>query len=133
MATSLKPTTFILQNHGLGKRANGGEVLATKTDANLQKATYSASRSFTKEVVTYICDQVTAEEDSKTLASLAQVSKAFRDPALDALWRRILGVTPLLRLLPPDLWEVQRQPMLHTRRCIYVLVCFPLPTWFRTT
>ncbi|KAL1937181.1 hypothetical protein VTO73DRAFT_14480 [Trametes versicolor] len=81
-------------------------------------ATYIA---FTKEVITYICDQVAAEEDSKTLASLAQVSRAFHDPALDALWRRIPGVTPLLRLLPPDLWEVKRQPMLHTRRCLYVL------------
>lgn len=39
---------------------------------------------------------------SPTLAPLASVSSIFKEPALDALWRRLKDIYPLARLLPRD-------------------------------
>lgn len=36
----------------------------------------------------------------KSLVSLALVSKSFSHPALDAIWKRMNTITPLIRLLP---------------------------------
>ncbi|TFK32572.1 hypothetical protein BDQ12DRAFT_499932 [Crucibulum laeve] len=37
---------------------------------------------------------------TKTIVAAARVCKAFSEPALDILWRRVLGLFPLFRILP---------------------------------
>ena len=44
-----------------------------------------------------------------TLASCARVSRALSEPALDALWRKISGLVPLLKLLSRSLREEGKQ------------------------
>ncbi|KAF7333286.1 hypothetical protein MSAN_02423300 [Mycena sanguinolenta] len=54
------------------------------------------------ELVDLIC-----ESSSKaSLASLAQTSSRFREPALDVLWREMDSAVPLLKCFPPDSWEI---------------------------
>jgi hypothetical protein len=40
----------------------------------------------------------------QALAALACVSKDFREPTLNVLWRRLPSLTTLIRLLPPDVF-----------------------------
>ena len=44
-----------------------------------------------------------------TLASCARVSRALSEPALDALWRKISDLVPLLKLLSRSLREEGKQ------------------------
>ncbi|KAF7329214.1 hypothetical protein MKEN_00182000 [Mycena kentingensis (nom. inval.)] len=39
-----------------------------------------------------------------TLACLARTCKTFKEPALDALWKKLVSLEPLLRCLPRDSW-----------------------------
>ncbi|KAF7364892.1 hypothetical protein MVEN_00359700 [Mycena venus] len=46
----------------------------------------------------------------KEVYRLALTCKALSEPALDAVWREISGVTNLIYLLPSDLWHGQMDP-----------------------
>ncbi|KAJ7222728.1 hypothetical protein B0H12DRAFT_1269419 [Mycena haematopus] len=45
-------------------------------------------------------------ESARTLAGLARTCKAFRDPALDLLWKSQSTVMNVLNCMPDDIWEV---------------------------
>jgi len=59
-----------------------------------------------------------------SIARLARTCKAISDPALDVLWKHIDGLTPLLRLMPSNLFRVTRRlrgfvsgPLTSSRQC----------------
>lgn len=80
-------------------------------------------------MATLICGHLRKDRDTQTLASLARTAKIFLEPALDALWSRIPGIGPLLRLLPSDLWEIHQVVVSDSeeRGPLYVLVCLRAP------
>ena len=43
--------------------------------------------------------------DSADLARLARTSRPFQEPALNKLWKTVVGLEPLLRTLPTNLYE----------------------------
>ncbi|KAF7355847.1 hypothetical protein MVEN_00913200 [Mycena venus] len=45
-------------------------------------------------------------DSAQTLAGLARTCKAFRDPALDLLWKSQCTVMNVLNCMPGDIWEV---------------------------
>ncbi|KAJ7218384.1 hypothetical protein GGX14DRAFT_436901 [Mycena pura] len=45
-------------------------------------------------------------DSAQTLAGLARTCKAFRDPALDLLWKSQCTVMNILNCMPGDIWEV---------------------------
>lgn len=45
-------------------------------------------------------------DSAQTLAGLARTCKAFRDPALDLLWKSQYTVMNVLNCMPGDIWEV---------------------------
>ncbi|KAF8550844.1 hypothetical protein OG21DRAFT_1487453 [Imleria badia] len=47
-----------------------------------------------------VCDFL----DPPTLARLARTRRTFEEPALDALWKVVDGLDPLVRLLPNSVW-----------------------------
>ncbi|KAF8549667.1 hypothetical protein OG21DRAFT_1514956 [Imleria badia] len=49
--------------------------------------------------------------DRRTLARLARTSRAFEEPALDALWKVIDGPDPLAKLLPRSKWIFEEDPV----------------------
>ena len=56
-----------------------------------------------------------------TLCQLARSCKAWKDPALDRLWKRLDGVEPLARLAPRDGCEVSTTPtdaLCHSHPCL---------------
>ncbi|KAJ7089107.1 hypothetical protein C8R44DRAFT_686666, partial [Mycena epipterygia] len=57
------------------------------------------------EVLRSICDQTSRGD----LVSLARTCQAFRDPALDAVWHTLTSLVPLLRCLPPHIWEEHKR------------------------
>lgn len=101
--------------------------LATNTNVNHQ--TIHRAPRFSREMATLICGHLRKDRDTQTLASLARTAKIFLEPALDALWSRIPGITPLLRLLPSDLWEIYQVVVSDSeeRGPLYVLVCLRAP------
>jgi len=54
----------------------------------------------------------------KILLALALTCTSFTGVALDLLWRHLDNVTPLIRCLPPSLWEIHGQELVSE-----VLVC----------
>jgi hypothetical protein len=46
----------------------------------------------------------------KSLARLARTCKAFKEPALNLLWRDLWSVVPLVGLFPPHLLKKPRKP-----------------------
>ncbi|KIK45987.1 hypothetical protein CY34DRAFT_76958 [Suillus luteus UH-Slu-Lm8-n1] len=54
---------------------------------------------YISEILSEISYQL--EDDRKSLSSLARCCKAFSDPALDVLWRRMSLFSPFIPLLPP--------------------------------
>ncbi|KAJ7110701.1 hypothetical protein C8R43DRAFT_1139272 [Mycena crocata] len=53
------------------------------------------------EVVQAICDQTSR----RNLVSLARTCQALRDTALDAIWHTQKSLLPLVKCLPPHIWE----------------------------
>lgn len=47
-----------------------------------------------------------AGSGATTLAALARTCRAFHDPATDLIWKKIPGLSALLRCLPDDAWEI---------------------------
>lgn len=41
-----------------------------------------------------------------SLVALALTCRAFKEPALDALWSDIKDISPYIRLFPDDAWEL---------------------------
>ncbi|KAG0702405.1 hypothetical protein DFH29DRAFT_921455 [Suillus ampliporus] len=55
---------------------------------------------YISEILSEISSQL--EDDRKSLSHLARCCKAFSDPALDVLWRRMSLFSPFIPLLPPS-------------------------------
>ncbi|KAK2463393.1 hypothetical protein APHAL10511_004479 [Amanita phalloides] len=53
------------------------------------------------EIINLICEKC----EPSTLAALARVGRDFTEPVLNALWRSIPDLRPLIRCMPQDLWE----------------------------
>ncbi|OAX31743.1 hypothetical protein K503DRAFT_750464 [Rhizopogon vinicolor AM-OR11-026] len=49
----------------------------------------------------------------KTLPALALTCKSFTRPALDALWKELDGLGPLVRCLPQSLWKLDKQELVR--------------------
>ncbi|KAH7906104.1 hypothetical protein BJ138DRAFT_671320 [Hygrophoropsis aurantiaca] len=63
--------------------------------------------SLTPEIMRIICSEVLEPSDpnSRRLFSrLARTCRAFKDPALNALWSYLPSLKPLIQCLPSDLW-----------------------------
>ncbi|KAJ7469577.1 hypothetical protein FB451DRAFT_1255036 [Mycena latifolia] len=60
------------------------------------------------EIVEMICSNLepTSSPAHKALAVLARTSPVFSGPALDVLWKTQTSLVPLLRCMPPDLFEI---------------------------
>ena len=43
-------------------------------------------------------------DERRTLASLARTSRALHEPAVNAIWDTIPGISAILHILPDDLW-----------------------------
>ena len=54
------------------------------------------------EIVQMVVDEVSGSAD---LAHLARASRSFQEPALNKLWKTVVGLEPLLRTLPTNLYE----------------------------
>jgi hypothetical protein len=54
---------------------------------------------YISEILSEISYQL--KDDRKSLSRLARCCKAFSDPALDVLWRRMSFFSPFIPLLPP--------------------------------
>jgi hypothetical protein len=52
------------------------------------------------EILGYVYEQLERADMKGTLASMAQVCRAFTEQALDVLWRKLIGLRPLLSILP---------------------------------
>ncbi|KAJ7168996.1 hypothetical protein C8R46DRAFT_1350448 [Mycena filopes] len=61
-----------------------------------------------QEIRELICDIVQGSYGSRrsSLAALARTSTLFQEPALNALWREMDSLIPLLLCLPQDVWEL---------------------------
>ena len=62
------------------------------------------------EIMILICDLM--KESGKhdgTLAALATCCRAFRMPAVSALWKDLNTLMPLLMSLPRDLWSTEAE------------------------
>jgi hypothetical protein len=51
-----------------------------------------------------ILDQISCHTDLGTLPSLASTCRTFEGPALDALWRNLPSLVPLVNCIPTHLW-----------------------------
>ncbi|KAF8632185.1 hypothetical protein AX15_001953 [Amanita polypyramis BW_CC] len=69
---------------------------------------------FCSEIFQLICEQC----NKSTLASLARIKRDLTEPVLDILWREITGIGPLVRCMPPDLWDEDGAAMLALCRAI---------------
>lgn len=52
------------------------------------------------EILRLVFDQIRFVGGFETLKSACLVSQAFKDPALDAMWYHLNGLSPLLSILP---------------------------------
>ncbi|EIW79847.1 hypothetical protein CONPUDRAFT_74179 [Coniophora puteana RWD-64-598 SS2] len=59
------------------------------------------------ELLSEICEQAHEPNDPSDLLALALTCKAFRDPALDALYYEIRSLADLFMCLPRDLWDLR--------------------------
>ncbi|KAJ7647948.1 hypothetical protein FB45DRAFT_782921 [Roridomyces roridus] len=75
----------------------------------------------TAELVELVCEKLN-EPDPRprfvgtsasegTLASLAVTCRAFREPALDALWKMQRGIQNVIKCLPSHLWELREDAL----------------------
>ncbi|KAJ6454263.1 hypothetical protein C8R47DRAFT_1228763 [Mycena vitilis] len=60
---------------------------------------------FISEIFALICE---SSQSKQPLSALAQTCRFFQDQALQALWRDMHSIVPLLKCFPDDLWEVSR-------------------------
>jgi hypothetical protein len=73
---------------------------------------------YISEILSEISYQL--EDDRKSLSHLARCCKAFSDPALDVLWKRMSLFSPFIPLLPPEVFTLWVCATLGEVR----LVCF---------
>lgn len=65
-----------------------------------------------------ILDQISCHTDLGTLPSLASTCRTFEGPALDALWRNLPSLVPLVNCIPTHLWGFSFRGELILRRPI---------------
>ncbi|KAJ7606982.1 NmrA-like family-domain-containing protein [Mycena polygramma] len=60
------------------------------------------------EIVAHICSQIVNNQPGRRdLAALARTAKIFQDGALNGIWQWQGTFAHILRLMPPDLWNMQ--------------------------
>ncbi|KAJ7647954.1 hypothetical protein FB45DRAFT_211603 [Roridomyces roridus] len=90
------------------------------------------------ELVDIVCEKLKEPEGDNrfgfqgTLASLAVTSRAFQEPALDALWSSHCGIHNIIKCLPSHLWETQ--PDTHiltffTRFSVHIIGSIEAEDW----
>jgi hypothetical protein len=52
------------------------------------------------EILRQVYESLARDDKKGTLTSMAQACRAFTESALDVIWRNLIGVTPLLSVLP---------------------------------
>ena len=52
------------------------------------------------EILRHVYEGLAQEDKKHTLVSMAQVCRAFTESALDVIWHHLVGLTPLLSVLP---------------------------------
>ena len=56
------------------------------------------------------CNDATYMTETSSLFAMATTCRAFHESALDALYRDLWSIGPLIKCLPRDLWEEEREP-----------------------
>jgi hypothetical protein len=64
-------------------------------------------RCFIPDITLLICSELRNVKAQKSLAALAQTCWALSEPSLDALWYELHNLLPLVKCMPPDLWELK--------------------------
>ena len=57
------------------------------------------------EILRLIASELVTSGTKATAAALACCCKSFKDPMLDALWRKQYELAPLLKCFPQDAWN----------------------------
>ncbi|KAG1763170.1 hypothetical protein EDD22DRAFT_952537 [Suillus occidentalis] len=81
---------------------------------------------YISEILSEISYQL--EDDRKSLSSLARCCKAFSDPALDVLWRRMSLFSPFIPLLPPKVLTLWVECQFNAKG-IAGFQCPPMHEW----
>lgn len=81
---------------------------------------------YISEILSEISYQL--EDDRKSLSSLARCCKAFSDPALDVLWRRMSLFSPFIPLLPPKVLTLWVECQFNAKG-ITGFQCPPMHEW----
>jgi hypothetical protein len=71
------------------------------------------------DLVNLICRQC----DKATLTSLARTKRNISEITLDVLWRSIPDIGPLIRCMPEDLWEEEKESEKRIELVITLLPC----------
>jgi hypothetical protein len=58
------------------------------------------------EIIRIICDELYLAGLEGSLARLARTCRVIQDPALDVLWNELCDLTPLLKCMPTDAWDI---------------------------
>ena len=103
-----------------------------QTDSNIAPPSPASARTMSISELRWKIFQLVDLEFSrrKTLLALALTCKSFTGPALDLVWRELIGLGPLIRCLPPTLWKLEKekaglklvsQILAHIRECANLL------------
>ena len=61
-----------------------------------------------------IASDICKHSSNTTLATLARTCKAFKDPALQELWRVLPNPIPLVQCFPPHVWTVEGDTLVRS-------------------
>ena len=80
------------------------------------------------EIIKLIACELVVSESKASAVSLMCCCKSFGDPLLDVLWKKQVGLTPLLKCLPQEVWE-ERGETLVSRLVAFVLAELDYLIW----
>jgi len=59
------------------------------------------------EIVSAIVAILVRDGKKASAVALASCSKSLEEPALGEIWRRVSTLVPLVKCLPPEVWEIR--------------------------
>jgi len=61
------------------------------------------------EIVRAIVAILVRDQKKASAVALASCSKSFEELALGEIWRRVSSLVPLIKCLPPEVWEFRNK------------------------